>query len=189
LADVVDTDVDETPFAGLEAARLPMRSAGYCVLCDRIVERGTDGQCSRRPDHPARALGGTIVLSDTDPVPQLPRFNFGAFLVPPIWGPAHGQWAGAIFLPVWLFMDSVVGSAIGRGSGAAAGAVVIVTLTLGAQAWFAKRANGLAWRRVSDTVSIAKYARRERIWALALVPVAIAAVGWAVYFRLVLAAS
>jgi len=175
--------------AGLDAARLSLRSAGYCVLCDRIVERGEGGECTRRPDHPAAAVAGTLLLADSDPVPQLPRFNVGAFLFPPVWGPAHGQWAGAIFLPMWLFVDSVVSAAIGGGSGAVAGAVVMVALTLGAQAWFAKRANGLGWRRVCDTVSIEEFVRRERAWAIGLAPVAVAAVGWAIYFRMVLAAS
>ncbi len=182
----VVSDDPEQP-AGLDAARLHVRTAGYCVLCDRIVERGDDGACARNPDHPAQAVSGTVILAEDEPVPQLPRFNVGAFLVPPVWGPAHGLWAGAIFLPMWLFMDSVIATAIGRGSASAAGGVAIVALTLGAQAWFAKRANGLAWRRVSDRVPIEEFARRERVWAVALVPVAALLIGWAVYYRLVLA--
>lgn len=178
---------DSPPAAGLDAARLHVRTAGYCVLCDRIVERDDAGACTRNPEHPAQAVSGTVILAEDEPVPELPRFNLGAFLVPPVWGPAHGLWAGAIFLPMWLFMDSVIATAIGRGSASAAGGVAIVALTLGAQAWFAKRANGLAWRRVSDRVPVDEFVRRERVWAVALVPVAVLLIGWAVYYRLVLA--
>jgi len=173
---------------GLAAARLELRVAGYCVLCDRIVERRPDGRCGRDPEHPATAISGRIVLGADEPLPALPRFNIAAFLVPPLWGPAHRQWAGAIFLPMWLFMDSVVASAQGRGVGVAVGATVVVCATLAAQVWFAKRANGLAWRRVATTDSVEEYVRRQRVWVVVSIPVFALLMGWGVYYRLVLAA-
>lgn len=128
------------------------------------------------------------MLTSDELVPRLPRFNVGAMLVPPLWGPAHGLWAGAMFLPVWLFADSAVAVAIEPGgTGAVAGAVAIVSLTLVAQLWFAKRANGLAWRRVSHRVSVEEFSARERAWALALAPLGAALLAWAVYYRLVIA--
>jgi len=172
---------------GLETARLDVRVAAYCVLCDRIVERAADGRCGRNPAHPAAALSGRIVLGPADPVPALPRFNLAAFLVPPVWGPAHRQWAGAIFLPMWLFMDSVIASARGRGTAVIAGAALVVVATLAAQAWFAKRANGLAWREVAETTSVDAFARRQRIWAAVSIPLFLLLMGWGVYYRLVLA--
>ncbi len=27
----------------------------------------------------------------------MPRFNIAAFLLPPVWGPAHGMWAAIVF--------------------------------------------------------------------------------------------
>ncbi len=69
----------------------------------------------------------------------------------------------------------------------AMGAVVIVAFTLAAQAWFAKRANGLAWRRVAGQVSVDDFVRRQRLWAIAAVPMFLLLVGWGVYYRLVLA--
>ena len=174
-------------FAGLDAARVQARTAGYCVMCDRIVERAAGGGCSANPEHPAAAVTGRLVLGADDPVPQLPRFNVAAFLVPPVWGPANGQWAGAIFLPMWLFMDSVIASAMGRGLALGMGAVLVVAATLGAQTWFAKRANGLAWRKVSDRVSVADFAARQRVWAVVSVPLFVLLLGWGVYYRLVLA--
>ncbi len=143
-----------------------------------------DGTCP--VGHPAAALSGAIPLDADEPLPQLPRFNIGAFALPPVWGPAHGQWVGAIFLPIWLFADSAIAAA-SRGGIARIGAVLVAVLTLAFQAFFAKRANGVAWRRVSDRMGIDQFVRRERVWALVCVPLGLALLGWAFYYRLVLA--
>jgi hypothetical protein len=181
-AQVADRDT-ATP-AGPEAARFTIRSAAYCVLCDRMVECRPDGTC---PDgHPANALSGAIPLGAADPVPQLPRFNIAAFALPPVWGPAHGQWVGAIFLPIWLFADSAIAAA-SRGGIARIGAVAVGVLTVAFQAFFAKRANGVAWRRVSDRMGIDLFVKRERVWALVCVPLGLLMLGWAFYYRLALA--
>lgn len=169
---------------GPEAARFNIRSAGYCVICDRIVEREPDGTCPK--GHPAAALAGSVPLRPGDPVPSLPRFNWAAFALPPVWGPAHGQWVGVIFLPIWLFVDNAL-SVAGRSLGTAAVAVVIVALTLAFQAFFAKRANGVAWRRVCDRVGVEEFSRRQRLWAYACVPIGLALLAWGIYYRFVLA--
>lgn len=173
----------ERPKAGVEAARLKLRSAGYCVGCDRIVVRDDEGRCPA--GHPSEAISGKILLAGDEPVPQLPRFNWGAFALPPVWGPAHGQWVGVFFLPIWLFADSAIAAA-GRNGFTAVMGVFVAIGTLAFQAFFAKRANGVAWRRVCDRVSVKEFARRERVWAYACVPVGVALLGWAFYYRLVL---
>lgn len=177
------SDHDKEP-GGLEKARLYLRQAGYCVLCDRIVEREKDGSCPA--EHPAEAVTGRIPLDEDESLPCLPRFNLAAFLIPPIWGPAHGQWAGAVFLPIWLFVDSIVATA-GEGPLMAGAAAVVVAVTLAFQAVFARRANGMAYRRVWDQMTVDEFVRRQRLWAFAAVPVALLMLGWAVYFRLVMA--
>jgi hypothetical protein len=154
-------------------------------MCDRIVERTGTGACPA--GHPPAAVAGHIALGDGEPVPALGRFNLAAFLVPPIWGPFHGQWASAIFLPLWVFADSVIASAAGRGAAGLAGAVFVGVVTLGIQAFFAKRANGVAWRRVAARVSVEEFSRRERAWAVAAIPLGLLIVGWATYYRVVLA--
>lgn len=169
---------------GIEAARLVIREAGYCVLCDRIVERLPDGSCPS--EHPAEAITGRLVLRPDEPVPALPRFNLAAFLIPPVWGPAHGQWVGAIFLPIWLFMDSIIATADRSRFGWAV-AVFVVAATLTFQFFFARRANGLAYRRVWDKMTVEQFVARQRVWAWVSIPLALALIGWAVYFRLVLA--
>lgn len=171
-------------FEGIEAARLVIREAAYCVLCDRLVEREPDGTCPA--GHPDEALTGHIPLGIDEPLPVLPRFNLAAFLMPPVWGPAHGQWAGAVFLPIWLFMDSIIATA-GQSRFGWLFAVFVVGATLAFQVVFARRANGMAYRRVWDRMTVAEYVARQRVWAWFSIPFAVGLVGWAVYFRLVLA--
>jgi hypothetical protein len=178
-------EAPETTYVDLDDARLDVRLAGYCVYCDRIVERADDDRCPE--GHPARGIAGRIVLIDDDAVPALPRFNWAAFLIPFLWGPAHGQWVGAIFLPIWLFADSIVSSARSGGAVSTVAALVVASLTLLFGWWFAKRANGLAFRRVIATQTAEEFARRQRIWSIAAVLVATGLLGWAVWFRVVIA--
>ncbi len=154
------------------------------MICDRIVERAEDGACPE--GHPEECVTGSVPLASDEPVPVLPRFNWAAFALPPVWGPAHGLWVGVLFLPIWLFADSALASA-SRSPFTGAVAVTIMVLTFGFQAFFAKRANGLAWRRVSDRVSVGDFVRRQRVWAFVCVPVGIMLLGWALYYRFVLA--
>lgn len=171
--------------AGIDSARFELRTAGYCVHCDAIVERRFDGTCSA--GHPAEAVSGRMVLADDEAVPVLPRFNLAAFLIPPIWGPGHGLWVGAIFLPIWLFADSVIVSAASRGGiGLWIGASLVIVATLGFEYFFARRANGVAFRRVMHKVSAEEFVRRQRQWALVAIPIAIALIGWGLYFDLIL---
>ncbi len=174
--------------ASIDDARLDLRTAAYCVLCDALVERRPDGTCAA--DHPAQALTGRIVLEAEAPVPSLQRFNLAAFLIPPIWGPAHGIWAGAIFLPIWLFADSVIVSAVRYGErGQLLGAALVVLATLAFEYFFARRANGVAFRRVMHKLTAEEYALRQRTWAMVAIPVAAALIGWGVYFDTVLGPS
>jgi hypothetical protein len=66
---------------------------------------------------------------------------------------------------------------------------IVVASTLAFQAFFAKRANGLAWRRVAEKTAVAQYVSRERVWAIASVPVAAALLGWAAWFHIAFAAG
>jgi hypothetical protein len=174
----------ETP-AGLDGARFELRSVGYCVHCDALVERQADGTCPS--GHPAEAVAGRMILAENDAVPVLPRFNLAAFLIPPIWGPAHGSWAGATFLPIWLFADSAIVAAVRRGGvGLYLAAAFVVLGTLGFEYFFARRANGIAFRRVMGTMSLEEFNKRQRTWALISLPIAAALVGWGMYFDIIL---
>lgn len=179
-----DGEAREDATGDLADARLELRSVGYCVICERLVERGLDGRCPA--GHVPEALHGQMLLAADEPVPVLPRFNLAAFLIPPIWGPANGQWVGALFLPIWLFADSAIVSAVLRGGWMWIAAVVVACGTLGFQYFFARHANGVAFRRLIGRVSVDEYLRRQRLWAVAAVPAATLLLGWAVYYDLVL---
>ena len=168
----------------LDDARLDLRSVGYCVLCERLVERSLDGTCAA--GHPAEAIHGRMLLTAEEAVPVLPRFNLAAFLIPLIWGPANGQWVGALFLPIWLFADSAIASAVQYGGLMWIAAGVVAAGTLGFQYFFARHANGVAFRRVMGRLSVEEYLRRQRLWAVAAVPAAALLLGWVVYFDLLL---
>lgn len=127
---------------------------------------------------------GRTQLGSGDPLPALPRFSWAAFALPPVWGPAHGQWAGAAFLPIWLFLDNIVLAAMSRGVGLKVAAVLVLLATLGFQLFFAKRANGQAWRRVCDHESIGSFIAAQRRWAMLCVPLGVALLLWALWFRL-----
>jgi hypothetical protein len=148
-----------------------------------MVERTADGACPA--GHPPAALSGAIALDAEEPVPHLPRFSLAAFALPPVWGPVHGIWAGALFLPIWLFVDSIL-STTGPGAASRAAGVAALSLTLGFQAFFAKRANGVAWRRASERMTLEEFVRRERRWALVCVPIGALLLGWGIYYRLLL---
>lgn len=177
----------ETPgnaVGDLTDACLDLRSVGYCVICERLVERGPDGRCAA--GHLPEAIHGQMLLSVDEQVPVLPRFNLAAFLVPLFWGPANGQWVGAFFLPIWLFADSAITSAAQRGGWMWIAAVVVACGTVGFQYFFARHANGVAYRRLIGSVTVEEYLRHQRIWAVLAVPVAASLLGWAIYFDLVL---
>jgi hypothetical protein len=169
---------------GEAAARVAVRSAGYCAGCNRIVERLPTGECPN--GHPAESVMGRIILGDDEPVPHLPRFNLAAFLIPPVWGPGNRQWAGAFFLPMWLFADSFATAAFARGGGALVMAVLLVAATLGMQLFYSIYANGLAWRIVSESLTVAEYLRRQRLWAIVSVPLALLIAGWGIGYHLFL---
>ena len=174
---------ESTTFGGLDDVTLEVSFAGYCSYCDRIVKRSVDGSCPE--GHPAEAVAGRIPLVEDEAVPELPRFNLAAFLIPPIWGPAHGQWAGAVFLPIWLFMDSIIASAGRGGMVTRVAATVVVVSTLAFGVFFARHANGLAYRRVCERMSVDEYVRGQRVWTVVSIPAAAAIIGWALWFHLV----
>lgn len=101
-----------------------------------------------------------------DPPSPIPRFNWGAFLIPPIWGVANGQWPGVFFLPLWAFIDNMLRGPQPFGVWSAVMGWSIAGLTLGIQALYAANANRLAWRRVAGHMSPEQYARRQRWWAV-----------------------
>lgn len=117
-------------------------------------------------------------VAGSDAPEGLPRFNWGAFLMPPIWGVAHGQWAGVFFLPAWAFVDNVLRAERAFGVWSVVLGVLMVFATLGLQFAFARNADRVAWRRASGRIDLATYLRNQRYWAIGC---ALLAAGMAVW--------
>ncbi len=101
----------------------------------------------------------------------LPRFNVGAFFLPPIWGFGHGMWATVLFYPAWLFADNSFYSAFEDPSvlSVVLALIVLVTLTA-ATIIFAIVSQPFAAHRAEDMgVDRATYLRREHKWAIGCV--------------------
>ncbi|NTU88531.1 MAG: viscotoxin-A3 [Actinobacteria bacterium] len=116
----------------------------------------------------------------------IPGFSIGAFMMPPIWGPAHGQWATIFFYPLWVFADSIFMSAYKNGGWVILGAVVIFIAMFVLTFLYAKTAQKPAYYRVREKYTPEQYAKRERVWAVAMTIIGIFVVAFATYYNLFL---
>ena len=98
----------------------------------------------------------------------LPRLNVAAFLLPPIWGPAHGFWATILFYPLWLFADNMFYAAYENLSALSiALALVVLVVLVGVTVGFAIVSQPLAAHRAEERgVDRATYLSRQRKWAV-----------------------
>ncbi len=163
---------------------IEMRTAGFCYECRRLVERMPDGSCPA--GHHPGSIAGRMTLLDDRELPQLPVFNWGAFFMPMIWGPANGLWAGMILFPVWLFADSIFMSAYRNGGGLYVAAFAVGVLTLWFMAWFARTASISAYMRVSDRMTIAAFNNRQKKWAVGGAVFFIGVMALATYYNIFL---
>ncbi|MEE0844927.1 MAG: viscotoxin-A3 [Eggerthellaceae bacterium] len=118
----------------------------------------------------------------------IPRFNIGAFLLPPVWGPAHGIWASIIFYPLWLVADNSFYAAFAQRTPLAIALaaiifVVLVALTIA----FSLIGQPIAAHRAANRGKTKEqYLKEQRIWAAVCVVVGIAALAAATYYNLVI---
>lgn len=180
---------------GMESLR-PEQTIGYCAYCNKLVRRMPDAGCPN--DHPAIGVSGVALIGQDEDIPVLPRFNWAAFAMPPLWGAGHGSFvAGLIVLPMWLFMDQAIQSAVFRLSsttpaiirvGVYGLAVAIVGLTLALMFWFGSRGWGLAWRKEyedgTSQKTFAEFIIQQKRWAWVCVPLALFLFGYALYYWL-----
>lgn len=136
----------------------------------------------------ARGPKGTRGASAPQADRPLPRFNWGAFLLPPIWGPAHGIWATILYYPAWLVADNVLYAAYEQPTPLSISLAVVVAVVLAAVTIaFAVLAQPYAARRAERLgVSRGTYLRRQRWWALGCAIGAAAMLGLATYYNLML---
>ena len=116
----------------------------------------------------------------------LPRINWGALLMPGIWGPAHGFWVCILFYPLYLFADNLFYAAYTTKEGwVIALAVLCGIILLGATIAFSIISQPFAAHRAeAKGITREEYLKRERIWAVVSLILAIAAIAWATYYNL-----
>lgn len=118
----------------------------------------------------------------------LPRFNVGAFLMPPIWGPAHGFWITILYYPAWLVADNLFYSTVQEPTVLSvvlsiATFLVLLAITIA----FAIVSQPIAAHRAeSKGVSRATYLKRQKWWILISAIIAVIFLGLATYYNLVI---
>lgn len=116
----------------------------------------------------------------------LSYFNWGALLMPPIWGPGHGEVAVVLFYPLWLFVDNLIYAAVTEPSAlsvslAAIALTVIILITLVYGRISQPRA---AHRAEAAGKTREQYLAAERKWAVACALIAVVFVSLATYYNL-----
>lgn len=116
----------------------------------------------------------------------LPRMNWGALFLAPVWGPAHGMWAAFLFFVAWLFTDNVIYAATVEPTVmSVALAIAMLVMLVGATVVFSIVAQPLAAHRAEAMgISRETYLRRQRIWAVVGIVVAVAIVLFATWYNL-----
>ncbi len=115
----------------------------------------------------------------------VPRFNIGAFFLPPIWGPAHGIWITILYYPAWLVADNLFYAAfISPSIMSIAAAVTVFVLLLAVTIAFAILAQPYAWHRAHDKGKTKEqYLAAEKKWAVVCVIVGIVLIALATIYN------
>ena len=115
---------------------------------------------------------------------RLPRISLGALFMPAVWGPAHGQWLAIIFYPLWIFADTCFCNALLYGGLAIPLAVTVFLGTVAITVFFAATAGKHAYLRVAERVPIDRYLKRERIWIVVSLVIALVFIVLATWYNL-----
>lgn len=115
---------------------------------------------------------------------KLPKINWGALFMPAIWGPAHGQWLTILFYPIWIFADTCFVNAIFHGGVFILFALLVFLGTAAVTIFYARTAGQKAYVRVAHKMSLERYLKRERIWALVSACIALVFIGLATWYNL-----
>ena len=158
-----------------------MRLVGYCKRCRQFVE--LDGELKDRLRHGPDDLAVIMELPLDRPLYHIPSFNWGAFLMPPIWCAGHGQVFAVVLYPAWLMVDNLTWAAL-HGQASPALAALALAGTLAFMFVYARNANYVGYMRVIGEKSPERYVAGERIWAVAMALIAAAMVVFATWYNL-----
>ncbi len=133
-----------------------------------------------------RALTDAEIARENEFLKGLPRVNWGALLLAPIWGPAHGIWATILYYPLWIFVDNCILGAVNDPTPVTIlGATLLTVITVASCVVFGIVSQPLAAHRVESLgVNRATYLKREKIWAVVGVLGALAVLALATWYNL-----
>jgi hypothetical protein len=116
----------------------------------------------------------------------LPRVNWAAFLLPPIWGPANGFWVTILFYPAWLICDNVIyGAYVAPSWFSILFAVLAVIIMFAVTLAFAIIGQPIAAHRADEKgISRKDYLKRQRVWAIGCLIGGIILIALATYYNL-----
>lgn len=121
----------------------------------------------------------------------LPYFNIGALLMPPIWGPGHGQMITILFYPLWIFCDNVFYAAYSGPTPLSVGVaiVVFVIMTLFTLA-YGRLSQPRGWHRAFDMGKTKEqYLATERKWAIGMAVIGAIFIALATWYNLCIKAG
>lgn len=159
-----------------------MRYVGFCRACRSFVELGPTFSCMKG-GHGKESVAVALLLDADEPLPRLPRMNWGALFMPALWGPAHGQWFMLLFYPMWLMMDNLIYGAV-HGTFSSVVAVVAVVAAAWFTVFYGLRANGYAYLRVASEKTPEQFVVTERRWAVLFVAIGVAFLVFASWYNL-----
>lgn len=157
------------------------RRVGYCKACRCFQE--LDGRLRDHLGHDGRAMAIVMEVPRDRPLPRIPEFNWGAFLMPPIWGAGHGQVFTVVLYPAWLMVDNLMWSAI-HGQGSPVLAAIALMGTLAFMFLYARTANYVGYLCALGEKSPEEYVAGERRWAWAMAAVSAVMVAFATWYNL-----
>lgn len=158
------------------------RFVGFCISCREFVELEPDFSCAKAQHQPSR-IAVVLELPELDPLPTIPRFNLGAFLMPPLWGALHGQYFALLLLLVWFFVNNMVRLSLNNEMSWAVTVGVIIA-TLAFHAYYAMTVNTFAYIRVASERSPEEFIQDEKRFAIVCAVVAVIVVGLLAFFDL-----
>ena len=153
-----------------------------------MADELTDERQSNEPVDEKKTGGLTDeqIAAEEEFLKGIPRFNLGAFVMPAIWGPAHGFWVAILYYPIWLLADNVLYNAYEQQTAfAIVIAVLVILILIAITLAFALVSQPLAAHKAVDKGKTKEqYVARERIWTVVCVVIGIVFIAIATWYNL-----